>query len=239
MPQEVFEREEKRLAKPFRYVAQADDEGLFSGHGAVFDDSHPTSSWRLPPDWTDTIKPGAFKKALAESKKSGVMPAMLLQHASNDLPIGAWLTAEEDDDGLKLSGKLATKTAKGMEVYELLKMGALSGLSIGFFATEIKLDEKLKVREILKVDLFEVSVVTIPASAAARISDVKSADPTTLKRIIEANLRDAGRSRTEAKAFVAAGFKALDLRDAGSGTAAAPQFDPSQLLAGLRALRGA
>ena len=147
MARGVLEREEKRLAKPFRYVAQADDEGLFSGHGAVFDDSHPTSSWRLPPDWTDTLKSGAFKKTLAEHKKLGTLPAMLLQHSSYDLPVGTWVSAEEDDTGLKLSGKLATKTATGKDVYELLKIGALTGLSIGFTPSKVKLDEKAKVRE--------------------------------------------------------------------------------------------
>ena len=240
MPKEVFDREEKRLAKPFRYVAQPDDEGLFSGHGAVFDDSHPTSSWRLPPDWTDTLKAGAFKKTLGEHKKLGTMPAMLLQHSSYDLPVGTWVQAEEDDTGLKLSGKLATKTATGKDVYELLKIGALTGLSIGFTATKVKLDEKAKVREILEVELFEVSVVTIPGIASARVTDVKrqAGGPAVTTRSLEAALRDAGLSRSEAKAVLASGFKALDLRDAGSGTADAPQFDPSQLLAGLRALRG-
>jgi HK97 family phage prohead protease len=239
MPREVFEREEKRLAKPFRYVAQPDEEGQIEGCGAVFGDVHPTSSMRLPSDWTDIVRPGAFKKALAEHKRAGTMPAMLLQHELSALPVGAWTQAEEDDAGLKLTGKIATKTATGRDVYELLKIGALTGLSIGFTATKHKLDEKAKVREILEVDLFEISVVTVPGIDAARVTDVKrhQAKPHDI-RSIETALRDAGLSRSEAKALLADGFKALDLRDAGSGTADAPQFDPSQLLAGLRALRG-
>jgi len=212
----VIEREEKRLAKPFRYVAQTDEEGLFSGHGAVFEDSHPTSSWRLPPDWTDTLKAGAFKKTLAEHKKLGTMPAMLLQHSSYGLPVGTWLQAEEDDAGLKVSGKLATKTATGADVYELLKIGALTGLSIGFTPTKVKLDEKTKVREILEVELHEVSIVTIPGIAAARVTDVKRAPGAPLTpRNLEAALRDAGLSRSEAKALIAGGLNAVaELRDA-------------------------
>jgi HK97 family phage prohead protease len=210
MPREVFEREEKRLAKPFRYVAQPDEEGQVEGCGAVFGDVHPTSSMRLPSDWTDTIKPGAFKKALAEHKRAGTMPAMLLQHEMSALPVGAWTQAEEDDAGLKLTGKIATKTATGRDVYELLKIGALTGLSIGFTATKHKLDEKAKVREILEVDLFEISVVTVPGIDAARVTDVKAADPVAFKRRMEAAARDAGLSRTEAKMFVAHGMKAID-----------------------------
>ena len=212
MAKGVIEREEKRLAKPFRYVAQPDDEGLFSGHGAVFDDTHPTSSWRLPPGWTDTLRAGAFKKTLAEHKKLGTLPAMLLQHSSYDLPVGTWVQAEEDDQGLKLSGKLATKTATGRDVYELLKIGALTGLSIGFTPVKVKLDEKTMVREILEVDLHEVSIVTIPGIAAARVTDVKSAlrDP----RSFERQLRDVlGLTQSEAKKLMAEGYKAVAPRD--------------------------
>ncbi len=217
MALDAMQREEKRLAKPFRYVAQADEEGLFSGHGAVFDDSHPTSSWRLPPDYTDTIKAGAFKKTLAEHKKLGTMPAMLLQHSSFDLPVGAWVQCEEDAEGLAVSGKLATKTTTGSDVYELLKIGALTGLSIGFAPTKVKVDEKARVREILEVDLFEVSIVTIPGIAQARVSDVKRASAAATPRHLEAALRDAGLSRAEAKALLAGGLSAVaELRDAAS-----------------------
>ena len=39
---------------------------------------------------------------------------------------------EEDEKGLRVEGKLALGTQRGKEVYELMKMGAIDGLSIGY-----------------------------------------------------------------------------------------------------------
>lgn len=208
--------ERKRLAKAFR-VQTVDEIRSFSGHGSVFDDPHPTSSWALPMDWTDVVKPGAFKRTLADHKKLGTLPAMFYQHDPDNL-IGAYSSVIEDGDGLQLEGKVAqsAKTPAGADIYELLSMGALTGLSIGFRPIKVRLDEKTKTREIQEAELHEVSLVTIPGQGSARVEDVKALrdDPSKLKRHLEEALRDAGLSRTEAKAFLADGFKALDLRDA-------------------------
>lgn len=207
--------ERRRLSKPFKAQTSADETRSFSGHGSVFDDPHPTSSWRLPPDWQDVTKPGAFRKTLAEHRKAGTMPAMLYNH-DMDNPIGCYSEMAEDGDGLVLTGKVAesAKTPAGADIYELMSMGALTGLSIGFMVTKCKEDAKSKTREISEVELLETSVVTIPLQSSARVADVRSADPAILKRQIEAALRDAGLSRSEAKAFIASGFGALALRDA-------------------------
>jgi uncharacterized protein len=212
---DVNDREIKRLGKPFTFKSVGDEAGTIEGYGAVFDDPHPTSSWALPPDFQDIFRPGAFKKTLSDHKSRGISPAMLLEHDRLSLPIGAWNLVEEDSDGLHVKGILATKTARGAEVHELAKLGALSGLSIGFRPDKFKVDEKAKTRELLVIELFEISPVTFPGNDSARISDVKSADPALTKRRIEDALRDAGLSRTEAKALLAEGFKALSgLRDA-------------------------
>jgi HK97 family phage prohead protease len=145
------------------------------------------------------------------------MPAMLLMHERWSLPCGAWSSAVEDDDGLALEGQILTESARPevKDIYPLMKIGAVTGLSIGFKPIKAKLDEKAKTRELIEVELHEVSIVTFPGNDSARITDVKSADPAVLKRFIEGALRDVGFSRSEAKAFIADGFKALALRDAG------------------------
>jgi len=227
----VSDFERKRLARAFK-VQTVDEARSFSGHGSVFDDPHPTSSWALPSDWQDIVKQGAFKRALAEGKKSGAPPAMLFQHDQDNV-IGRYTTVAEDGDGLLLEGKVAqsAKTPAGGDIYELLAMGALTGLSIGFKPTKFKLDEKARTREILEVDLYEVSIVTIPGQSIARVADVKAmrASPVELKRHLEESLREAGLSRSEAKALIASGFKALDLRDA-------DQVDLSSLSAAVTSL---
>lgn len=199
--------EQKRLSKPFS-VKATDDVGTIEGHGAVFDDPHPTSSWALGFDWKDVIRPGAFSKTLAEHKKLGTTPLMLFMHERGNV-IGAWREVAEDGDGLFVKGQvhLAAKTPASVPIYELLKMGAMTGLSIGFRVSKHTLDEEQKVREILAVELAEISPVDIPAGPKARITDVK-ADPRNI-RSLEKVLRDAGLTSNEAKALLAKGFPAL------------------------------
>lgn len=203
--------EQKRLPKPFQ-VQVTDERGTFEGHGAVFGHPHPTSSWMLDWDWQDVIAPGAFARTLADHQKLGTKPVMLYMHQRGNV-IGAYSTVEEDKDGLKVAGQVAlsAKVPAGATIYELMKMGGITGLSIGFRVVKAELDEDEKLRTIIEVELAEVSVVDIPGGPSARISDVKSGGP-RLKQALEDALRDAGLSRREAKALLAGGFHAL--RDA-------------------------
>ncbi|HAW81166.1 MAG TPA: HK97 family phage prohead protease, partial [Balneola sp.] len=56
-------------------------------------------------------------------------------------------------------GRLAMGTQRGREVYELMKMGALDGLSIGYRVDPkgTYYDEKGKRRYLKTVDLMEIS----------------------------------------------------------------------------------
>jgi HK97 family phage prohead protease len=199
----VFEK--KRLAKPFS-VKSADAAGTIDGYGSVFDAPHPTSSWALDPEWNDVIRPGAFADSLKSFGKLGTRPSMLYMHQRGNV-IGAWQNVAEDKDGLALKGQVAlsAKTPSDVPIYELLKMGAINGLSIGFRVLKSTLDEDLKLREILSVDLGEISIVDSPGDPLARVTDVKRRDP----RFFEQLLREAGLSRDEAKAFIAKGLGAL------------------------------
>jgi uncharacterized protein len=183
----------------------------FTGYGAVFNNID---------SYGDMIMPGAFADSLAKSKASGVVPAMLLNHGgwgtgSEDmLPIGVWNTLSEDGHGLLVEGKLAP-TARGKDSYELLKMGAVNGLSIGYIAKsfEPRSTPEDPKRRLTKVDLMEVSLVTFPANPKARVSSVKTA---LTIRDAERSLREAGFSREESKRICAIGFKKdANLRDAG------------------------
>lgn len=211
----IDDLEVKRLGRPFA-VKSVDEQGTFEGHGAVFNELHPTSSWRLPMDWQDRILPGAFAATLTDHQKRGTYPAMLYMHERGNV-VGAWREMAEDADGLRVKGQVAlsARTPSGAPLYELLKLGALNAMSIGFRVTKSAQDEKEKIRDIQEVELGELSIVDVPGIASARITDVKSANPALLKRKIEEALRDAGLSREEAKAFIADGFKAL--RDAAAG----------------------
>lgn len=116
---------------------------------------------------------GAFVKSLADHKTAGTMPAMLWQHNSDE-PIGVWTEMAEDANGLRVKGQLALNTTRGKEAYELAKMGALNGLSVGFITKQFEYDTETDVRTITEADLWEVSLVTFPSKyqGAAGISQV-------------------------------------------------------------------
>ena len=193
--------------------APAADAMSFEGYGAVFGNVD---------SYGDVIEPGAFAAFLSDMK-SGKQdwPTMLLQHGgygmtSEDMtPIGVWTDLAEDGHGLKVAGKLAA-TPRGQEIYALMKMQprpAIDGLSIGYIAKEweprSKPDDPR--RRLKRIDLVEISPVTFPANGKARVGQVKSG---LSIRTAENALRDAGYSRTEAKAIVAGGYKSIPPRDA-------------------------
>jgi HK97 family phage prohead protease len=197
----------KRLDQPFSVEKLSESDGTFSGKGMVFDSLHPTSSWQLGPEWKDRVRPGAFADTLAAHKAAGTMPMMLYMHERGNVP-GVWTSMQEGKGALQLSGKVSPSavTPSGVPLLELMKMGAMTGLSIGFTPKKVVLDEEKKVRDILSVDLGEVSIVDIPGASTARITDVKRTP-----REIERLLRMAGGlSANEAKAVVSGGYPAVE-----------------------------
>ena len=143
------------------------EDGEFTGYASVFGDLDLQN---------EIVAPGAFARSLKNWQSQGRTPAMLWMHDPSQ-PIGLWLGLSEDGNGLKVTGRLALRTQKGAEAYELLKLGALTGLSIGYRVISSRIDAKRKARVLTDVDLFEVSLVTFPANEAARVTGVKTPAP--------------------------------------------------------------
>lgn len=180
-----------------RASLKAAGEGIVEGYGSVFD---------VVDSYADVVEKGAFARTLKEDRA----PAMLWQHDPAE-PIGVWETLREDDTGLFVRGRFAG-TQRGQEAYELVKIGALSGLSIGYSVRDARM-EKNGVRVLTDIDLWEVSPVTFPANDAARITRVKATDIQN-RTDFERFLRDAGFSISQAKAITAKGFNPSTLREA-------------------------
>lgn len=181
----------------------ADAEAMtFSGYGAVF---------KNVDSYGDVIDPGAFAKYLADVKSGKQRrPQMLSQHgglgltADDVTPIGVWTELAEDGHGLKVSGKLAD-TPRGREIHTLMKMGALDGLSIGYFPRKFTVGTKPGEprRKLHEIDLHEISPVTFPANGKARVGSVKSIEELASVRDAEEYLRERGFSKTESVALIA------------------------------------
>ena len=137
--------------------------GRFEGYGAVFNNTDLGN---------DVIKNGAFRKSLRNRKPKNIK--LLYQHKT-DMPIGVFDSMKEDEHGLYVKGRLALKTQMGREAYELLKMGALDGLSNGFKTNpkNYHIDKRSRRRVIDEVELMEVSLVTFPMNPQAKIQSVK------------------------------------------------------------------
>ena len=176
--------------------------GTFEGYGSVFGNKDLGN---------DVIEAGAFSKSLKRRKPQNVK--LLYQHKS-DMPIGVFDEIKEDEHGLVVKGRLALKTQAGAEAYELLKMGALDGLSIGFRVNpkEVSYDKRGNKRIIKEVDLMEVSLVTFPMNPQATVRSVKGEEISI--REWENGMRDAfSLSRSEAKMAAKAVTDAFGQRD--------------------------
>jgi len=180
-----------------------EEKGLFSGYGSIFNNKDLGN---------DVVLAGAFAQSIG---RKGAKAVKLLYQHKQDEPIGVFDEIIEDSKGLKVKGRLAMGTQRGKEVYELMKMGAIDGLSIGYRVDDkgYEYDKRRRRRMLKSVDLMEISAVTFPMNPRARIQAVKGAERTV--RDWEQFLRDEGSlSRTEAKAAASAVTKALEQRDA-------------------------
>lgn len=155
-----------KTGEPVLAIKSLTERGEIEGYGSTFG-GEPDSSG-------DVIAPGAYAESLRSHASKGTMPKLLWQHERGEV-IGKWLSATEDDHGLLMRGRLNMDVQRGREAYALLKDGAIDGLSIGYRIKEYSVDTDTGVWTLEKLDLFEVSVVTIGANENATIASVKAA----------------------------------------------------------------
>jgi hypothetical protein len=142
------------------------ESGEFSGYGSTFGGE--------PDSYGDVIAPGAFTESLSAHAVAGTMPKMYWQH-DRTKPVGKWLEAKEDGNGLFLVGKLNLDVQQAREAYSHLKNGDIDGLSIGYRIKSYSVDTDTGVWTLEKLDLREVSIVSEGANDRATVSSVKAA----------------------------------------------------------------
>lgn len=172
------------------------------------------SGFNLVDVYKDTVLPGAYAKAI----ESGRKPHMFVNHDSYAIPIGDWKHLEEDSTGLLVVGQIDLNHKDGPTAHSAIKRGALDAMSIGYNIPDggSKTRED-GVRELISIDLKEISLVNFPADDSARIIGVK-ADIEQLENLkdYERILRDLGLSKSAATAYVSR-LKAKIQRDADNG----------------------
>lgn len=155
-----------KTSDPILSIKSLTEKGEIEGYGSTFGGE--------PDSYGDVIAPGAYADSLRSHATNGTMPKMFWQHDTHQ-PIGKWLSASEDEKGLLLRGKLNMGVQRGREAYELLKEGDIDGLSIGYRIKAYSVDNDTGVWTLEKLDLVEVSVVSIGANENATVASVKAA----------------------------------------------------------------
>lgn len=188
-------------------VKAVEKDGFFAGYGSVFG---------VLDSYREIVAPGAFADSLMQRQAKGRKLPVLWQHRTGE-PMGVYETVKEDKVGLYVEGRLLVDdVARAKEAHALMKVGAVTGLSIGYFVTDDSFNEKEGIRTLKSVDLQEVSVVTFPANDDARIEVVKAklqAGQTPTLREFEELLREKGFSRSDAEHIAVHGFKAWLARE--------------------------
>ncbi|HZF95781.1 MAG TPA: HK97 family phage prohead protease [Allosphingosinicella sp.] len=131
----------------------------FAGYAAVFD---------RPDRGGDVVRPGAFARAL--KRGAGAVP-LLWQHEAGK-PIGRIEHLSEDKRGLRVIASLSGG-ANGREAAGLLGEGAVTGLSFGYRVREA---QGAAPRELIDLELVEVSLVTLPMQPKARVHAIERSD---------------------------------------------------------------
>jgi len=118
----------------------------------------------------DVIHPTAWSKGGIGNYENN--PIILFNHDYHN-PIGKTTELGVDERGLKIKGKISKSAGK---ITELVKEGVLGAFSVGFRVKDADYIEETDGYSIKDAELFEVSVVSVPANQAATFSVAKSFD---------------------------------------------------------------
>lgn len=157
-------------AAPLKVKAAGPDDGMEEGQFQAY-----ISVFGNTDSYGDIVEKGAFTRTLGEWAEKGNTIPVLWGHDMNDpfANIGGVLSAEEDDYGLKVTAQLDLENPTAAQVYRLAKGRRTTSCS---FAYSVRDGEERKDGYHLKdLDLFEVSIVQVPANELAEITMVKDA----------------------------------------------------------------
>jgi HK97 family phage prohead protease len=178
---------------PFE-IKNVDDAGLIEGLAAGFGDVDLGG---------DRLLFGAMTKTL-EARRGNPLPMLL--HHDQKRPVGAWKEWRETPDGLQVKGAITVSTRDGQEARDLVRSGAITGISIDYMG-EHKARHERGIRVLPEVELYAASLVAIPMHPRARVTAIKSIG--SAGDIAEI-LRESGLSGRQAKAAAGAAWRTLN-----------------------------
>lgn len=159
----------EHLYKSFEIKAD-EDSGSISGYFSTYD--------REPDSYGDVIAPGAFTDTIKAREETG-HPFPLCWNHDLDQIIGKVDSIEDTEKGPFMTASFFD-TPLAQEKREIVKSGVVYQFSFAYDvkdAAQVTLEDGTKANELRKLDLYEVSIVPIPANQNAVMTDVKSEEP--------------------------------------------------------------
>ena len=147
---------------------KADDTGTISGYFSTYD--------RIPDSYGDVIAPGAFTDTIKAREESG-HPFPLCWNHDLDQIIGKVDKIEDDEKGPLMTASFFD-TPLAQEKRALVQSGVVYQFSFAYDiedAGQVELEDGTKANELRKLNLYEVSIVPIPANPRAEVTDIKAA----------------------------------------------------------------
>lgn len=145
------------------------DPVMISGYAAVFNSRTNICEW-----FDEQISPGAFAKTISEN---GDIRALFNHNWDNVLgrTKNGTLHLEEDERGLRFEVELPN-TSVARDLAESMKRGDINQCSFGFIPKEEIWDytQEPAVRTLSEIELFEISVVSIPAYDDTEVALVRN-----------------------------------------------------------------
>lgn len=138
------------------------------------------STWTTQPDsYGDIVVKGAFTETLKKREETGHPFPLCFNHDLDQI-IGAVKSIEEDDTGLKITASFLN-TPLAQEKRELVKEGIVWQFSFAYSVLESEnptAEEKANgvYQKLTKLDLYEVSLVPVPANQTAVVTEIKNAE---------------------------------------------------------------
>lgn len=192
------------MAHQFKtFDMKADETGKIAGFFSTYD--------KEPDSYGDIIEPGAFTDTLAKRAETGHPFPLCWNHDFSEV-IGACDSIEDTEKGPYVEAHFLD-TQKAQDVRKAVQSGAVWQYSFAYDVLDRRdptAEEKAAgiTNVLTKVDLFEVSVVTVPANQNAVVTEVKAgrrnrkADEEVIKNCIESlkSLLDDGEEDNPAEA---------------------------------------
>ena len=153
--------------KEFILVKSDEGTGQISGYFSTYD--------RIPDSYGDVVAPGAFTDTIKAREESGHKFPLCWNHDLDQI-IGQVDTIEDTEKGPLMTASFFN-TPLAQEKREIVKSGVVYQFSFAYDvreAAQVTLEDGTKANELQKLDLFEVSIVPVPANPRAEVTDIKA-----------------------------------------------------------------